>query len=292
MTTMWHQANRRPIGTTRLHGVLLSMSWSVRYSLRLRCLKASRLLTASWRIMSSSWSISLARTPKVDEQGRFRIARRVAKDRVISTVDRQARHGHKSKARKFDGFKAHIRSDPDGEINERSHCHPCQHPRRCASRRSPRHPSPTPTLLTPAPALMAMLGWVVRPVVYGDAGYGSAETLEMLIEAGFEFVIKVPSPTRRGGLWSKTDFGVDTDNSTVCCPAGVTVGVTFAKDGSGVARFAQACDRCPLRSRCTTAPGGRTISIHRREEHPSNATSHAGQQSRMGGRLQGDTTQG
>lgn len=28
------------------------------------------------------------------DDGRFRIARRVAKDRVISTVDPEARHGH------------------------------------------------------------------------------------------------------------------------------------------------------------------------------------------------------
>ena len=35
----------------------------------------------------------------------FRIARRVAKDRVISTVDPQARHGHKTVSRGFDGYK-------------------------------------------------------------------------------------------------------------------------------------------------------------------------------------------
>jgi hypothetical protein len=39
------------------------------------------------------------------EDGIFRIARRVAKDRVISTVDPQARHGHKTSARGFDGYK-------------------------------------------------------------------------------------------------------------------------------------------------------------------------------------------
>ena len=44
--------------------------------------------------------------------GRFRIARRVARDRVISTVDTEARHGHKSRARTFDGYKAHLAVDP------------------------------------------------------------------------------------------------------------------------------------------------------------------------------------
>ena len=36
------------------------------------------------------------------EDGLFRIARRVAKDRVISTVDPEARHGHKTTARGFE----------------------------------------------------------------------------------------------------------------------------------------------------------------------------------------------
>ena len=40
-----------------------------------------------------------------DETGVFRIARRVAKDRVISTVDPETRHGHKTAARGFDGYK-------------------------------------------------------------------------------------------------------------------------------------------------------------------------------------------
>jgi len=51
-----------------------------------------------------------------DEAGVFRIARRVAKDRVISTVDPEARHGHKTAARGFDGYKGHIGIDPDSEI--------------------------------------------------------------------------------------------------------------------------------------------------------------------------------
>ncbi len=50
------------------------------------------------------------------EDGTFRIARRVAKDRIISTVDPEARHGHKTSARGFDGYKGHVAIDPDSEI--------------------------------------------------------------------------------------------------------------------------------------------------------------------------------
>ena len=48
--------------------------------------------------------------------GCFRIARKVAKDRVISTVDPDARHGHKTAARGFDGYKGHIAIDPESEV--------------------------------------------------------------------------------------------------------------------------------------------------------------------------------
>lgn len=54
----------------------------------------------------------------IDDDGVFRIARKVAVDRVISTVDPQTRHGHKTNARGFDGYKGHLATDPQpGEID-------------------------------------------------------------------------------------------------------------------------------------------------------------------------------
>ena len=50
------------------------------------------------------------------DDGVFRIARRVAKDRIISTVDPDARHGHKTSARGFDGYKGNVAIDPDSEL--------------------------------------------------------------------------------------------------------------------------------------------------------------------------------
>src|SRR6266508_606964 len=48
--------------------------------------------------------------------GRFIIAQGVTPNRVISVVDPQARHGHKSNARGFDGYKGHVAIDPDSEV--------------------------------------------------------------------------------------------------------------------------------------------------------------------------------
>ena len=54
------------------------------------------------------------------DDGMFRIARRVAPERVISTVDPEARHGHKTSARGFDGYKGHVAIDPDSELITRT----------------------------------------------------------------------------------------------------------------------------------------------------------------------------
>jgi hypothetical protein len=50
------------------------------------------------------------------DHGRFRIFAGTAPDRVITTVDPQARHGHKTAAHGFDGYQAQINVDPDSEV--------------------------------------------------------------------------------------------------------------------------------------------------------------------------------
>ena len=48
--------------------------------------------------------------------GRWRIARKVAPDRVISTVDRQARHTRKCKSKRRDGFRGHVAAEPESGL--------------------------------------------------------------------------------------------------------------------------------------------------------------------------------
>ena len=45
--------------------------------------------------------------------GRWRIARKVAEDRVISTVDPDARHTRKSPEARRDGYRAHVAAEPE-----------------------------------------------------------------------------------------------------------------------------------------------------------------------------------
>ncbi|MDT5230345.1 MAG: hypothetical protein QOI39_845, partial [Mycobacterium sp.] len=48
--------------------------------------------------------------------GRWRIARKVAPDRVISTVDPDARHTRKSPEARRDGYRAHVVAEPETGI--------------------------------------------------------------------------------------------------------------------------------------------------------------------------------
>lgn len=181
----------------------------------------------------------------------FRIARGVAADRVISTVDPEARHGHKSHDRRFDGYKAHVSVDPDSELIDE-------------------------VVVTAANAhdaaavddlLAGHTNDEVKPTVMGDCAYGGADTLAKLAEAGYDDVkAKVPPARGRQGRFGKDDFDVDLEANTVSCPAGHVVAVRFCADGSGRAEFGPHCDGCRLRESCTTAASGRVVTIHSKEK--------------------------
>jgi hypothetical protein len=53
------------------------------------------------------------RDVELDEQGRWHIVRGVAKDQVISVVDPETRHMHKSRSSYRDGYKAHLCVEPE-----------------------------------------------------------------------------------------------------------------------------------------------------------------------------------
>ena len=81
-------------------------------------------------------------------------------------------------------------------------------------------------------------------------------------DAGIYSGIKVqPSPAVKDHF-PKDRFTIDLDGQTVTCPAGVTMPIR-ARAGrhAGKAKFGAACRTCPLAAQCTTAKGGRTITI-------------------------------
>jgi hypothetical protein len=101
--------------------------------------------------------------------------------------------------------------------------------------------------------------------VYGDAAYGSGETLATLEAAGIEARVKVQPPAAVPGMYSKESFAIDLDAQTVCCPAGCVATIVPRQRGGGIARFETHCATCALRDRCTPSKSGRIVTVHRRE---------------------------
>jgi hypothetical protein len=200
-----------------------------------------------------------------DAGGVFRIARRVAPDRVLSTVDPQARHGHKTSARGFDGYKGHIAIDPDSEIITATEATPGNSgdAEAAESLLAELLPGDQDSAATGTGTGTAGEGeGEDQPAVYGDAACGSGELLERLDGAGIYNGIKCQPPAAVKGCFPKDRFTIDLDSKTVTCPAGVTVPIRAATGRhAGTARFAAACRTCPLAAQCTTAKEGRTITI-------------------------------
>lgn len=191
-----------------------------------------------------------------DGDGGLRIARKVAADRLVSTVDAEARHGHKTATRGFDGYKGHVAVDPDSELV-------------------------TSTQVTPgnsgdAEVAEELLDDVIQPeataeatppqaAAYGDAAYGAGALLARLEAAQVTARIKVQPPPAVTGHFPKDRFAIDLAAGTVTCPGAVTVPIrptpTSRRGHLGQAAFGAACAACPLASQCTTASKGRTITI-------------------------------
>ena len=208
-----------------------------------------------------------------EESGVFRIARRVAQDRVISTVDTDARHGHKTSSRGFDGFKGHVAIDPDSEIITATEV--------TAGNAGDADPAtdllagdlPTDADGDSATEATPGVGDLAgaddsdddRLAVYGDAAYGAGQVLARLEKAGADIKTKVQPPPAPKGRFGKDRFAVDLGAGTVTCPGGVRVPIRPAKAGGGTAVFGTACTGCPLATQCTSSAEGRTVAVNRYE---------------------------
>jgi hypothetical protein len=198
--------------------------------------------------------------------GRWRIARKVAEDRVISAIDPDARHTRKSPEARRDGYRAHVAADPETGIitDEKLTGAAGQEngdPAVAAEFLAAEAAGPAGTAGDAAASRGAdgdqPLAW------YGDSAYGTGELRAAVAAAGHRAVIK-PKPVQPAveGGFTTDDFTVDAAAGTVTCPAGVTRQVT----AKNAVIFGAACRGCPLREKCTTAKDGRTLHLH---EHDS-----------------------
>lgn len=162
-------------------------------------------LEAAWLLLSRVAAQDLETEEGDDGESRVSIRRGVTPERVVSVVDPEARHGHRSRADRYDGYKLHLSVDLDSDLL-------------CAVEVSR---ATTPD----AEVLADLLGADPQPVseVLADTAYGSGVTRAALAQAEVTLVAPAPPPGGKAGKFTTADFEIDLVADRVTCPAGHTV---------------------------------------------------------------------
>ena len=146
------------------------------------------------------------------------IRRGVTRDRMPSLGDKEMRHGRKSKARVFNGYKRYIATLAGEGLILAATALPANHPEHEAM----------------APLLDEAERHGPTDVALIDRGYLASPRVEQLRSAGKEVRCK-PWPSRNQGRFTKEDFVIDLQRSRLTCPAGATANISSE---SLVANFA------------------------------------------------------
>lgn len=179
--------------------------------------------------------------------GGTRIKKHVAPGRRISIEDADMRHGRKSRAKTFNGFKEHFVLDLDSHGTREVVVRPANEPEHEAVELL------VETLEQPPGLLQLDI----------DLGYMASPRIAQWAEQGV-YIIARPWP-QGGTHFTKDDFTFDFAPGHVTCPGGQTVPMVPGK----AAQFpASACDICPQRAQCTTAKSGQGRSLSIREDEP------------------------
>ena len=219
--------------------------------------------------------------------GRWRIARRVAPDRVISTVDTEARHTRKSPEARRDGYRAHVAAEPGTGIITGEELTKAAGP--LNSDAAVAEQFLAADIIDTDDSDDAAGGKDTDDTDdtddsddsddsdaagtrewYGDSAYGAGDLRKAIDDAGGAAVIKpkpLVSPVEGG--FTIDDFTVDEQAGTVGCPAGHTRPISATR----VASFGALCRDCPLRQQCTKSKSGRKIVLHERDRELRKARS-------------------
>jgi transposase len=176
---------------------------------------------------------------------------------IISAHDPEMRHGRKTSARRFTGYKLHVAAAADTPLLTAVAISP-------GNEHDGHH----------AGALVDQQPVSRRPTrVIGDTAYGNIEVREQLEQRAISVLARLhTTSSTTADTVAKDAFKIDLDQHTVTCPQGKTAKIYQhrrsrpAASGEHVARFSPSdCEPCPLRERC--APGGRRqIRVSRRED--------------------------
>jgi transposase len=190
-----------------------------------------------------------------DDQGNPRIAEGTAQDRIISITEPEMRHGRKSSAQRFDGFKAAVTTEQSSEMI-------------VDIQDIPAAGSDGQELMPTIERIEQHAGVTVAQAI-GDGAYGSGENRAACAQHQPEPVdLMAPLATSKDPDVDKSAFKIDLTQQTASCPQGHTVSATQGSphDGLPTLRFCfprATCAACPLFERCVKSKSaGRTVNTH------------------------------
>ena len=188
-----------------------------------------------------------------DEEGKPTIKKGVAKDRIISTTDPEMRHGRKSSAGKFNGYKTHITKDVDCDIITNVDISAGNYP----------DGGMTEKLIDETESEYG----IKTKSLCGDGAYGSGKMRKDMVEKKVELISKAPVP-KDNGKFTKEEFQIDLEQEKVICPEGKVIEKYYqSKDTQGEVTKTfvfskEICQSCPKKNECTKAKRtGRTVSV-------------------------------
>ncbi|MBM3190520.1 MAG: IS1182 family transposase [Chloroflexi bacterium] len=222
-------------------------------------------------VRSAGWLLRkvLGDDVETDEEGNPQIGVGTARGRIVSMTDPEMRHGRKSGARRFDGFKSSVTTEvSSGLIVD--------------IRDIPAPGSDGAQLMATIERVEGHAGVTVERVI-GDGAYGSGENRAACAKhAGH--AIDLVSPMRRppDPEVDKSAFEIDLEGKWAMCPQGCMAAGKDRKDGAGRATLVftferSDCEGCPLFSQCVRSTvAGRTVHSHAHEVYLREARERQG----------------
>ena len=195
-------------------------------------------------MVASAWLLAkiLGDDIVLDDQGDPQLGQGTAPDRVISVTDPEMRHGRKSRAQLFDGFKVSVSSESSSDMI-------------LDIADVGAEGSDGQQLLPSVRRTEGQTGVTVERVV-GDGAYGSGQNLEACAQRTGQ-PIDLVTPTYRPAdpEVHKSAFDIDLEAKTATCPEGITVSGKDRRDRQGrpFLQFnfpRECCEACPLFDRC------------------------------------------
>ena len=212
-------------------------------------------------VRSTGWLLTkiLGDDVVTDEHGHPQIGEGTAPDRLISLTEPEMRHGHKSQAHRFDGFKTTVATELESELI-------------VDLAELPANRGDGEQLL-PTVARVEASAQVTVECILGDGAYPTGPNLAACathVPAPIDLV--APMATAADPTVAKAAFQIDLTAQTATCPAGHTVTGTSSRQAGqpGVQfQFVRAtCQACPLFTRCVRSRvTGRTIRLDQYESY-------------------------